>query len=127
MLLAIITLLIDNRQHLPTAILLNIMNEITEILGKNIRELRLKSGWTQEKLAEKAGISVPFMTQIELARKSASLEVIQNIATALGVSYERLFKTESSKETDKNYSIHLLEKDLIQSITEIVHTKFENV
>lgn len=103
------------------------MNEITEILGKNIRELRLKSGWTQEKLAEKAGISVPFMTQIELARKSASLEVIQNIATALGVSYERLFKTESSKETDKNYSIHLLEKDLIQSITEIVHTKFENV
>ena len=64
------------------------MNEIMLILGKNIRNLRVKSGWTQEKLAEKAGISVPFMTQIELARKSASLEVIQNIAMALGYKQE---------------------------------------
>ena len=101
------------------------MNEITRVLGNNIRELRIKSGWTQEKLAEKAGISVPFMTQIELARKSASLEVIQNIAKALGVSYERLFKTELSKDTEKLYAVRLLEKDLIQSITEIVHNIFD--
>ena len=99
------------------------MNEITSVLGNNIRELRIRSGWTQEKLAEKAGISVPFMTQIELARKSASLEVIQNIATALGVSYERLFKTGQAKDT--NYAIHLLEKELIESITEIVQDKFD--
>ena len=103
------------------------MNEITSILGNNIRELRIRSGWTQEKLAEKAGISVPFMTQIELARKSASLEVVQNIATALGVSYERLFKTEQAKETDTNYAIHLLEQDLIKSITEIVQDIFDKV
>ena len=102
------------------------MNEIITVLGKNIRELRIKSGWTQEKLAEKAGISVPFMTQIELARKSASLEVIQNIANALGVSYERLFKTEISKASNTHYNVHLLEKDLIQSITDIIQTKFEN-
>ena len=102
------------------------MNEIMTVLGKNIRELRIKSGWTQEKLAEKAGISVPFMTQIELARKSASLEVIQNIANALEVSYERLFKTEASKNTDSNYALHLIEKDLIKSITDIIQTKFEN-
>lgn len=101
------------------------MNEITSVLGNNIRELRIRSGWTQEKLAEKAGISVPFMTQIELARKSASLEVIQNIATALGVSYERLFKTGRAKDTDTNYAIHLLEKELIESITEIVQDKFD--
>ena len=102
------------------------MNEIKTILGNNIRELRIKSGWTQEKLAEKAGISVPFMTQIELARKSASLEVIEKIALALGVSYERLFKTESSNNSDTNLALHILEKDLIQSLTDIVHTKFES-
>ena len=102
------------------------MEDIKNVIGKNIRELRLKSGWTQEKLAEKAGISVPFMTQIELARKSASLEVIQNIAIALGVSYERLFKTEASKNTDKSHAKHLLEKDLIKSITDLVQTKFDN-
>ena len=103
------------------------MNEIMLILGKNIRNLRVKSGWTQEKLAEKAGISVPFMTQIELARKSASLEVIQNIAMALGVSYERLFKSGTSTVADTKYMLHILEKDLIESITDIVQTKFENI
>lgn len=103
------------------------MNEITTILGNNIRFLRTKSGWTQEKLAEKAGISVPFMTQIELARKSASLEVIEKIAKALEVPYECLFKSESSKTNDSRYSLNLLEKDLIQSITDIVKNKFENI
>lgn len=103
------------------------MDDIRIILGKNIRNLRVKSGWTQEKLAEKAGISVPFMTQIELARKSASLEVVQNIATALGVSYERLFKTEFYQNKDTHYALHLLEKDLIQSISNTIQEKIENV
>lgn len=102
------------------------MNEIKTILGKNIRELRMQAGWTQEKLAEKAEISVPFMTQIELARKSASLEVIEKIAKALGVSYERLFKTNSSKKSDNKTSLKLLKKELIQSINEIIQEKFEH-
>ncbi|MCR5614071.1 helix-turn-helix transcriptional regulator [Treponema sp.] len=102
------------------------MDDIKSVLGKNIRELRIKSGWTQEKLAEKAGISVPFMTQIELARKSASLEVIQNLATALGVSYDRLFKTETSKKKDTHSAIHQLEKDLILSINSVIKDKFDS-
>lgn len=103
------------------------MNDIKSVLGKNIRELRIKSGWTQEKLAEKAGISVPFMTQIELARKSASLDVIENIATALGVSYERLFKTDTATITEEKEVLYQIEKELIQSITTVVQTKFEKV
>lgn len=103
------------------------MSEIALVLGKNIRELRIKSGWTQEKLAEKAEISVPFMTQIELARKSASLEVIERIAAALGVSYERLFKSVELRVKDSSYNLSLLEKDLIQSLTDMVHDKFMNM
>lgn len=102
------------------------MENIKAVLGKNIRNLRKQTGWTQEKLAEKAGISVPFMTQIELARKTASLEVIEDIALALGVSYERLFKTTFLKENDVSYNLHLLENDLIQSVTEKIHEHFEN-
>ena len=67
------------------------MNNIKAVLGQNIRHFRKELNWTQEKLAELSGISVPFMTQIELGRKSASLEVIENIAQALGVTYEKLF------------------------------------
>lgn len=66
------------------------MSEIAEIVGQNIRKLRKQSGWTQEKLAEKAGISVPFMTQIELARKTASLDVIESIAKEIHSKFENL-------------------------------------
>jgi transcriptional regulator with XRE-family HTH domain len=103
------------------------MSEIVAILGANIRDLRKRAGWTQEKLAEKAGISVPFMTQIELARKTASLEVIENIAKALNVSYERLFKTDISENKDIAFGLHILEKDLITTLTETIHEKFDNL
>lgn len=103
------------------------MSEIAEIVGQNIRQLRKQSGWTQEKLAEKAGISVPFMTQIELARKTASLDVIGSIAKAFGVSYERLFKSNTIENKDILYALRLLEKDLTAAITEEIHNKFENL
>ena len=76
------------------------MSDIAEILGFNIKRLRKEKGWTQEYLAELAGISVPFMTQIELARKQASLEVIEKIAKALDVSYSTLFIQENSESKE---------------------------
>ena len=102
------------------------MSEIAEILGKNIRELRKKVGWTQEKLAEKANISVPFMTQIELARKTPSLEVIESIAKALGVSYEQLFKaTAQDMNTNRTFSLHLFENELTTAVVAEIHKRFE--
>ncbi|MGP1458648.1 MAG: helix-turn-helix domain-containing protein [Treponema sp.] len=103
------------------------MSEIAKIVGQNIRQLRKQSGWTQEKLAEKAGISVPFMTQIELARKTASLDVIESIAKAFGVSYERLFKSNIIENKDISYALRLLENDLTAAIAEEIHNKFENL
>ncbi len=76
------------------------MSDIAEILGFNIKRLRKDKDWTQEYLAELAGISVPFMTQIELARKQASLEVIEKIAKALDVPYSTLFIQESSESKE---------------------------
>ena len=76
------------------------MSEIAEILGFNIKRLRKEKDWTQEYLAELAGISVPFMTQIELARKQASLEVVEKIARALEVPYSILFIQEKSEKQD---------------------------
>ena len=81
------------------------MEEIVIVLGNNIKKLRKERNWTQEYLAEQAGISVPFMTQIELARKQASLEVIEKIAKALSVPYSRLFIQASDSIEKENYSI----------------------
>ncbi len=101
------------------------MDDIKSVLGNNIRLLRKQAGWTQERLAEKAGISVPFMTQIELSRKSASLEVVEAIARALGISYDRLFRTIQPEENDIGFKLHLLEKDIAQSVIDKIHERFE--
>lgn len=101
------------------------MTNILLVLGSNIRKYRKKFGWTQADLAEKSGISVPFMTQIELGRKSASLEVVQNIASALNVSYEQLFD-ENNEVSEKQPNLVLLEKQISDSVLKQIHKEFCN-
>lgn len=103
------------------------MSNIVEVLGSNIRKIRKNYGWTQEQLAEKSGISVPFMTQIELGRKSASLEVIEKIAQSLEVSYESLFKTEISDDKTLNTKLATLENMLIDDIEKVIQDKFSSL
>lgn len=99
------------------------MRNILLVLGSNIRKYRKNLGWTQANLAEKAGISVPFMTQIELGRKSTSLEVVQNIASALNVSYEQLFD-ENNTISEKQPNLVLLEKQISDSVLKQIHKEF---
>lgn len=101
------------------------MTNILFVLGSNIKKYRKNFGWTQAYLAEKSGISVPFMTQIELGRKSASLEVVQSIASALNVSYEQLFD-ENSATSEKQPNLVLLEKQLSESVLRQIHKEFCN-
>ncbi len=75
----------------------NNMATIYEVLGKNIRNLRKAKGWSQAKLAEKVDVSVPYITMIELAQRSASLEVIQLIASAFSVTVSALFEEKNSE------------------------------
>lgn len=53
--------------------------------------------------------------------------IIGSIAKAFGVSYERLFKSDTIENKDILYALRLLEKDLTAAITEEIHNKFENL
>ena len=103
------------------------MSKIVEILGNNIRNLRKERNWTQEQLAEKAEISVPYMTQIELGKKQASLETVENIAKALSVSIDELFRSSPSRNKSINASLKTFESSLIKSLTNTVHQQFSNL
>ena len=103
------------------------MSKIVEILGNNIRNLRKERNWTQEQLAEKAEISVPYMTQIELGKKQASLETVENIAKALSVSIDELFRSSPSRNKSINASLKAFESSLIKSLTTTVHQQFSNL
>lgn len=57
-----------------------------------VAEFRKERGMSQEELAEKAGISRPYLSQIETQRQqTVSNSVMFKIASALGVSYEIIF------------------------------------
>jgi len=62
--------------------------------GRRVRALREKHSLTQEEFAERAGISVDFLSLIERGRNSPSFENLQGIADALHVSVASLFHFE---------------------------------
>lgn len=54
-------------------------------VGKAIQKIRKKRGYSQEQLAEKVRISRTHMGHIEQARKSPSFDLLNKLASALGV------------------------------------------
>ena len=72
--------------------------DLVKIFGTNLRKYRLKSGLSQEKLAEKCGLHRTYIGSIECFQRNVSLESIQKIAKALEIEpYELLKKREKDK------------------------------
>ena len=69
------------------------MSDIGKRIGRRIRDLRTQrqDRWTQEDLAERAKISVSFLSMIERGERVAHLETLAALASALGVSLGELF------------------------------------
>ncbi|MEM9202624.1 MAG: helix-turn-helix transcriptional regulator [Actinomycetota bacterium] len=62
-----------------------------EALGSYIREQRRQAELSMRKLADLAGVSNPYLSQIERGLKRPSAEILQQIARALEVSAESLY------------------------------------
>lgn len=54
------------------------------LLGEAVRARRKKAGFSQEKLAEKAGLSTVFISRVERGKESPSIDSLVKIAHALG-------------------------------------------
>ena len=64
--------------------------EILIKFGNKVREERIKLGLSQEALASRAGVHRTYVGMIERAEKNITLENIEKIAKALGISLEKL-------------------------------------
>ena len=60
-------------------------------IGKNIREVRLEKGFSQEELARNCGFSNTTLSAYENRRKIPNLTTIAKIAKELDVTIERLY------------------------------------
>lgn len=60
-------------------------------LGEYIRDQRKSAQYSLRQLAEAAGVSNPYLSQIERGLKKPSAEILQQIAKALRISAETLY------------------------------------
>jgi transcriptional regulator with XRE-family HTH domain len=67
-------------------------DKIVRDLAVRIRALRAARGWSQERLAEEAGIHRTYLGGIETARRNPSLRNLIRLARALGVPIVGLFE-----------------------------------
>jgi transcriptional regulator with XRE-family HTH domain len=65
---------------------------LDRFLGHSIHHLRLQNGLTLAEVSEKAGISKGMLSKIENGLSSTSLETLELLANALGVTIARLFQ-----------------------------------
>jgi transcriptional regulator with XRE-family HTH domain len=70
-------------------------DEVRATLSKNIKLLRNRRGWTQADLAEKAGISVIFLSDIERNNKWPYLDTLVCLAQALEIEVYELLKPDA--------------------------------
>lgn len=67
------------------------VGKTVESLGEYLREQRVAAHLTLRQLAEQAGVSNPYLSQIERGLRRPSAEVLQQIAKALRISAEQLY------------------------------------
>ena len=66
--------------------------EIKKKFGEKVKVLRLKKGWSQEKLALNAELDRTYIPSIESGKRNVSITVIEKIAKALDVEITEILK-----------------------------------
>jgi transcriptional regulator with XRE-family HTH domain len=70
--------------------------DISDQLGSRIRQYRKKMGLTQEELAFNSGINISFLGDIERGIKKPSIETLEKLLKALGVTFQGFFDFETA-------------------------------
>ena len=68
------------------------MDDILVRYGKAVRKIRTKQKISQEDFADKCGLHRTYISDVELGKRNVSLENIEKITNALGMSLSEFFK-----------------------------------
>lgn len=61
-------------------------------LGQNIKAARTERGWSQEELADEAGLHRTYISGVERGVRNPTVTVVEKIAKALGVEARLLLR-----------------------------------
>jgi len=66
--------------------------KLKKIFSNNVRKYRIKQNMSQEELAEKAGLHRTYIGSVERGERNITINVMEKICIALGMSIIDLFK-----------------------------------
>jgi len=99
-------------------------------LGKNIKFLRSRRGFTQAVLAEKVDISIIFLSSVERGTKYPQPDILARIAQALDVEVFELFKGDLVPFENKEIISQLsgdITKKINQAVTDVFRQYLGNL
>jgi transcriptional regulator with XRE-family HTH domain len=64
--------------------------DLTPVVGANLRRLRVKHGLSLERLSKVSGVSRAMLGQVELGQSTPTINILWKISTALGVPFSAL-------------------------------------
>jgi transcriptional regulator with XRE-family HTH domain len=96
---------------------------LKEILAKNLKRHRKRLGITQPELAERAGLSTNYLGMIEVARNFPTADVLERLATALGIKSNELFSVSDSPEI----AMEQLQQSILDNMDRVYQTTAKNL
>jgi transcriptional regulator with XRE-family HTH domain len=72
--------------------------------GQRVKELRKQKDISQEALAHLAGLDRTYVTSLENGRRNVSIQTIQKIIDALGISFFEFFSSAMFNQAKSNKS-----------------------
>jgi transcriptional regulator with XRE-family HTH domain len=69
-----------------------VRQNVRQRFGTRLKELRTAQNWTQEDLADKAGIGRVFISQMENGHKDVCLGVLETLADSFKVTVSELMR-----------------------------------
>jgi transcriptional regulator with XRE-family HTH domain len=81
------------------------MSDLPKLIGERIRNFRKEKGLSQEELAHIANLHTTYIGQLERGEKNATLESVEKVANALGISLENLFRSIRSSPDSQEYTL----------------------
>jgi len=101
------------------------MPGVMELLAENLKKNRRKCGFSQEKLAEEAGVSTHYVSMIEIKRNFPKSKIIERLAEALNIEVHELFLTPHSPADELEKLRQLIISDMKEIISESVASSVE--
>lgn len=97
-----------------------IHNKANKQVGKNIRTIRHKYGWSQEQVAGRLGISIPALSKIETGVTDVNLSRLEQIANIFEMNVTSLLMSEeATAKLEPTVGSTAAQKKLMERETEI--------